>query len=140
MTTTRIDIGKVRAEILSGRHDQDLSGLVQAVRERVRQEQTLAWRWKITLGDDEWTEETVTLAEIQVVEKVTGKSWLELNPTTSAVHLAAYMYAHLVRGGTSDDEARRVVDSMSVMAAADCVDQYVTELAPKGSPATSTKP
>lgn len=137
----KVDIAKVTAEILAGRHDSELTDLLKAVRARVDAETALAYRWKITLDDDEWTEDEVTLGEVQVVEKITGLSWLQLSPLNSARQLAAYLFARFTRiNGMSTEDAQARVDAMTVEELAGSVSQYVKAAAPKDSSETSTKP
>lgn len=136
----KVDTAKLKAEILDGRHDRDLTALLQAVRARVDAEASLGYRWKISLDGHEWTEDEVTFAEVQIAEKIIGASWLTHSVSTSAVHLAAYMFAHLARTELGEDGARARIDALTLEEVAGAVTQYVKVDVPKAGPETSTKP
>lgn len=135
----QVDTTKLQAEILAGRHDAALQDLLVAVRKRVTDSDAMAWRWRITLDGETWTEDEVTLAELQVVERITGDSWLTLNPYRSAAHLAAFMFARLVRvAGMAEADARAKVDGLTLAEIAGAVEQYVARSAGKDDPPAST--
>lgn len=80
-------------DINEGVYDGQLGDVIAAVLERVvKTESTLNWR--ITLDGDTWDVETVTLRELGYAEKLTGTSYLTLDPTRQADHLVALIVAH----------------------------------------------
>lgn len=85
--------------IKSGEYDDELGTLFDAVFARAA-EVDVSFGWRLRLGDDEWTVESVTLQELAFAEKacsVTGQrvSYLELDPLRSMDHLVALIVAHL---------------------------------------------
>lgn len=140
MTAPRkLDVTKMAAEIMAGRHDGDLQAITDAIRHRVKDGAT-SFRWKITLGDDEWTEETLTLGEVGWVERITGKTWLDVGrPGETGAVTAAYVVAHYISvGGMEYDAAREKVAGLNAGDVALAVSEYeVPKPAPK-DPAPST--
>jgi len=138
--TKKLSADKLVAEILAGRHDEDLERLINTIGKRIETAESLALRWRIRFNGDEWTEESVPLAELQIVQRVTDTPWLRLRPLLNVEHLGAFIYAHLARNGTSADDARARVDALTQRELVDAIDEYVLTSAPKDDPATSTTP
>lgn len=85
--------------IKGGDYDDDLGGLFDALFARAAETDT-AFGWKLTLGGDEWTVETVTLQELAFAEKMCSTrtqpvSYLDLDPIRQMDHLNALLVAHL---------------------------------------------
>lgn len=108
--------------------------------------------YKVTLpeGRGSFYVDDLTLAEAAQVERETGETWLRMNPVRSAVQARAIVAAYLSRD-LSEEEARKVVDKMTVRAYLDCIervdddrpDEYqdgrpvVDPKAAEGAPATT---
>lgn len=130
--------------IKGGDYDDELGTLFDAVFARAA-EVDVSFGWKLKLGDDEWTVETVTLQELAFAEKACSVgerrlSYLELDPIRSMDHLVALIVAHL-----------HYIGKMPVLAAfaeaqkftltdlADIVSAYEVKASPKADDgATST--
>jgi hypothetical protein len=88
------DADQIVEDIASGHYDGDLAEIVMACRVRsVASDRSL--RWRITLAGETWDEDTITIGEIRLVERTTGKNWAELTPLMSADVLTAFVIAHL---------------------------------------------
>lgn len=125
-------------DINDGVYDGKLGDVIQAVLERVVEtESTLNWR--ITLDDDTWDAETVTLTELGEAEKFGRISYLDLDPTRQAAHLVALIVAHFVVFRRMDLKA--AIEKASKYTAADLkniVTLYETGAVGKDGGGTST--
>ena len=80
-------------DIGAGVYDGQLGDVIAAVLERVVETKgELSWR--ITLDGDTWDAESVPFTELAYAEKLTGTSYLLLDPMRSMDHLVALMVAH----------------------------------------------
>jgi len=131
--------------IQAGDYDDQLGVLFDAVFARAAETDT-SFGWKLKLGDDEWTVETVTLQELAFAEKacsVAGHqvSYLELDPLRLMDHLVALVVAHLhhvrrMKVADAFDEARK----LTVTDLKDIVSAYEVKARPKadsGRPSTT---
>jgi len=127
------DMQAVVDGILAGDYDGQLADLIDAARQRVTSEAT-SLRWRITLGDDVWDEDTITVGEMRFVEQFTGKTWRDIpGPVASATTLAGFVVAHLhkVKKLELADAIARF-DGMTAREAVDLVSEYeVVAPAPK---------
>ena len=129
--------------IKSGDYDDELGTLFDAVFTRAA-ETDVTFGWRLRLGDDEWTVETVTLQELAFAEKAcsTGGqriSYLELDPIRSMDHLVALIVAHLhhMRGLKVADafaEARK----FTLTDLKDIVSAYEVKASPKADDGTTS--
>lgn len=100
---------KFVAEIIDGRLDDDLDSITKAVQSRIVAG-AAEHRWHLTLDDETWSNDDITLGEIRFVEKATGLDWSRLDPTNSADQLMLFLVAHLhqIRGVPRKEAADRV--------------------------------
>lgn len=88
-------------------------------------------KWLLRWGDEEYTEETLTMGEIKRVEELSGLSWVAVHPMTSAASAAALLQAFLEhRQNMTPALAAKTVNDMTTDAMVDIIDQYEVE-APK---------
>lgn len=132
------DTQAVIDDIASGHHDSDLGNILQAVFNRAVITET-EFVWKITLNDDQWTRDTVTLAELAFAERTTGVSYVQLDPVRYADHLVALIIAHYrnVKGMTAQG-AIKAASRFTSKDLADIVSVEESVPAPKDVPAPST--
>lgn len=100
--------------------------------------------FQVSFGDRQWRTDDLTLDEAIGIEKVTGRSWMQINPFQSAQDCKAVMVAFLAREmdtlaaetkvGTLS--LREVLDSVELIRD-DLPDQYVDGL-PKAEAGPST--
>lgn len=137
MTTTKDPSKKIVAEILTGRHDGHFDDFIKAMQERAA-DGAVAFRWRLRFGDHDWTEETVTLGEIEAAERLAGTTWINLNPRSSARHCLALIIARLHKiDGLDIAAAREKAETVSGAQLADVVSEYEVVSPPK-DPGTST--
>jgi len=125
-------------DIGDGVYDGRLGDIIAAVLARATEiEVTLNWR--ITLDGDTWDAETVTLAELGYAEKLTGASYLSLDPTRHMAHLVAMIVAHFkVVDGLKPDLAIEKAGKYTAADLKDIVTLYESGSVGKGSGETST--
>ncbi len=85
--------------IAAGNHDGHLGVLFDAIFARAEKTE-IGFGWKLRVDGDEWSQETVTLAELAFAERTlsTGgrkTTYLELDPLKSMEHCVALIVAHL---------------------------------------------
>lgn len=134
------DIAAVIDGIMSGDFDGQLALVVDAVRRRAEDRQD-PLRWRITIGDDEWDEDSLTVGEMAVVELVARKPWAQIEPPyDSASSFAAYVVAHLHKvRGLSLDDAIKQAETLPVAEAIKAISKYeVVPAAPKDELPAST--
>ena len=125
------DTQTVIDDIGTGHYDGHLGELLNALFKRAGETET-EFGWKICLGDDEWTTETVTLAELAFAERHIGESYLHLNPVRFVDHLVALIIAHLMKAkGIKSETAILAAASYSASDLGDMVSQYEVKPAPK---------
>lgn len=125
------------AAIKAGDYDNDLGGVFQAVFARAVETET-EFAWKITAGGDEWTRETVTLAELAFAERHTSTEYVHLNPIQYADHLVALIVAHFHRvKGMKLDAAIAAAGKLTAADLDEIVSVYEVRQAPKDGPTMS---
>lgn len=125
-----MDPTKIVAEIADGRLDGHLFDLLSAVQLRVVAGAT-AFLWKIEWDDLTVTEEDITLGELVVAERIAGRNWSQLNPSTSAGNCRAVLIATLMnRRDMSEEKATAKVDAQPVHTLLDSIGQYEVSPAP----------
>jgi hypothetical protein len=118
------DYKLVVAAIEVGDYDGRLADIVGACRERLS-ETGSSLRWQIAIGDETWTEDTVTLGEERWVESHTGINWTELVPLRSAEVATAYIAAHWHKiGGMSVVDSLAKADKLGVREVIAAVTEY----------------
>jgi len=123
--------------INDGDYDNDLEAIFKAVFVRAADIET-DFSWKITLGDDEWDRETVTLAELAFAEKMSGVPYVQLNPVSSADHLSALIVAHNYRvKGMNLEQAVAATAKLTARDIATIVSVCEVKQAPKDEPTPS---
>lgn len=97
---------RAASQIRKGDMDAEIHLIVNAVTDRVSSgEVTLNWR--IDLEDLSASEEDLTLGEAEMLEKILGCTWGEMDPLTSAEHATALLRVLLTeRLGLPLEEAR----------------------------------
>lgn len=131
------DTQAVIDDIAAGHHDGQLGELLNALFGRAAETET-EFGWRIRLGDDEWTAEDVTLAELAFAERHIGESYLHLNPIRFVDHLVALIVAHLMKArGLKSDAAIKAAAAFSAADLGDMVSQYEVVRPPKGDGSTS---
>jgi hypothetical protein len=131
------DTQAVLDDIATGHHDDGLGQIVQAVFVRAMETET-EFVWKITLGDDEWTRNTVTLAELAFAERHTGMSYVQLDPVRYADHLVALIIAHYRSQGMTDRAAIKRASAYTSKDLADIVSVDEAVPVPKDDSVAST--
>lgn len=125
-----MSLTKTIAEIAEGRHDGQLHDVLLAIRHRIEQN-AVAFLWKVTFEDVTFTEEDVTLDELEMAERIAGRNWSQLNPATSAGNCRALLIAVLVsRQGMSEKDARDRVGKVPVHSLLDGIGEYEAAPAP----------
>lgn len=133
---------KLAQEILIGRHDDDLSDIVQAVGDRAVQVGSQV-RWQIKYDDLTIDESTVTLDELERVEEITGKTWWRLDPrmpSNGSGVTRAWIQAVLEsRKGMTAEDARADIGSKTMEEMGDILGEEVVTPGPfdSGSETTS---
>lgn len=108
----------------SGDFDSELTAIVGAVKERVRDSEVKVC-WRIRILDLEVTEQSQTMAEAMSVERQTGKKWGHYHPANSAGEAGAIVVAHLTEtvGLKATDALKRLSD-VTAEQMAQAVDEY----------------
>lgn len=126
-------------QIKSGELDGNLVMLLEAIRVRFTNGPT-AQRWKISHREAEFKQGDLTMKEARLVERITGTSWANLNPTTSATECMAIIAACLhVRDGKAltftregaAGEAWDEASSLNMEETIAAISSYEVESAPK---------
>jgi hypothetical protein len=138
------DFDQFVKDLEAGEYDNQLGAVFDALFARAA-ETDVSFGWKLKLGDDEWTIESVTLQELAFAEKAcsTGTnrvSYLELDPMRSMDHLVALVVAHLHHvNGHSVPDAFAQARKLTVSDLKDIVSAYEVKATPKeDAGATST--
>lgn len=77
--------------------------------------------FQVSLGDQKWRTDDLTLDEAIGIEKVTGRSWMQINPFRSAEDVKAILVAFLSR--TMDPAAATAkIGGLSIQEVLDGVD------------------
>lgn len=132
-----MDHKQVIADIETGEYDGRLAEIIGAARQRIT-EAGNSVRWRITIGDETWTQDTVTMGEERLVEAHTGVNWDQLAPLRSAEVTTAYIAAHWHKiGGLSWKDALDKADQLSVKEAIGAVTE---DEVPKADPKDQEPP
>lgn len=141
-TPAAFDLEKFCQELALGRHDDDLPTLLEAFGARVVAKAARV-RWRITLDLPDLPaftvdEDNLTLLEMETAERMSGSSWLTLDPRQSAKKAVAILSAALVhRVGLTEAGARERLSGVTTMHAAGAVSEYLADADPfpsAGSP------
>lgn len=125
------ETGEILEGIKAGDHDGSLVDIIEAVRVRLTFG-TTAIRWKVTFEDVEYREEDLTLGEASTVERLTGSSWGQLNPESSATECQAIVAACIHhRTGAKLGDAVKKVGEWTAADAAQAIGSYEVDEAPK---------
>lgn len=126
------EASRIVAEIAAGRLDGDLMDVLLAVRHRFEAGASAAM-WKAEWDGVAFTEQDVTLDELEIAERLSGRNWSQLNPMTSASNCKAMFVAVLMcRHGLSEKDAKARVSSWPVSALLDGLGEYEVTPAPFG--------
>jgi hypothetical protein len=133
MPPTKDPTERVVTEIAKGIHDGNLMDIVEAVSERGADRLL----WRITLDDETWDAESVTLGELRRVEAMLGKSYALVNPSASMRDFSALVVAHYQSQDMSVDEAFKKADAITQATAMSALDLYEGSMG-KGSASTTS--
>lgn len=123
-------------DIAAGVYDDDLGRMFDALFARASETET-AFGWKLKLGDDVWTVETVTLQELAFAERAVSTasnkvSYIELDPLRSMDHLVALIVGHLHHvNSVPMAKAVERAQQLTVTDLKDIVSAYEVRKAPK---------
>lgn len=139
------DYKRLTAEIARGDHDGQLANIMEAVRHRFTTGPGVT-RWRLThdgAGDEsfavEVTEDDLTLAEAEAIEKATGRSWAAIDPISSAKCCAAVLTVAIAsRTEQSQSAAEAHVAALPVSSVVDGISQYEVNPAPLDSEPSPT--
>ena len=124
------ELRDIELAIGAGHLDGQLVDVLRAINQRLNGGPTQS-KWLVRWGDEEFTEESLTMREVRRAEELSGTSWAAIHPMTSATSAAALLQAFLeVRMGFKANLAGKTVDEMTTEAMVDAIDQYEVE-APK---------
>ncbi|MFW6091951.1 MAG: hypothetical protein ACODAF_08705 [Actinomycetota bacterium] len=127
------------AEILAGRCDGHLGDIMDALQARITSGDGPKMYWRIRVGGDEWTEQSVTIGEVSLVERWCRVSWLHHNPVERADQLVAYITAHFHKAGGLDlDEAKRKAEAIPAFELAEAIGTYEADATPKDEGPSTT--
>ena len=130
---------KAVEELLIGRYDDRLTELYAAFRQRLV-DLNGATRWRLSWDDIVVDEDNLTLLECETAERLSGKTWVALNPQVAAHDCVAILTAALVhRRSITPSEARDALAGLTVMQVADEVrTEYLAVPAPFDSADSTT--
>jgi hypothetical protein len=115
---------RVADGIRAGEFDGHLGLFQEAMRERVLSQAT-SMRWKLTHPLVTVTEDDLTLGEAEMVERVTGQSWAQIDPYTSARECRAILSVCLQsRTDLDGAEAAKVAADVTVTEATEMLGTY----------------
>lgn len=127
-----VDPAAVVDAVMDGQLDGHLVEVLEAVRTRFQHGST-EQKWRISFDGDVFTQDDLTLAEAATVEKLTGTTWAQLNPTVSAQECQCIIAACLHhRQAMPVKDAMAKAGSMTTEDAVAAIDSYEVERAPKG--------
>lgn len=117
--------------VRSGQMDGHLVDVLNAVRDRFNHGST-EQKWKVEYDGELFTQDDLTLAEAGTVEKLTGTTWAQLNPTVSATECQAIIASCLHhRQELTIKDAMAKAGAMTTEAAVAAIGSYEVERAPK---------
>lgn len=138
--------------IIAGEFDGHLDDIVLAILERARSG-AVAFKWRLRLDGDEWTQDSATLGEMKFAEQhawvhkvdAAGRTvshratYPEIDPRGNAEHLVALIVAHLHRAqGLPLADALKRAEAIPLSQMDDLVSEYEVVAAPKDDSAVST--
>jgi hypothetical protein len=137
------DTEAVLESIKAGDHDEQLVGIIEAVRLRFTYG-SVAQKWKLayTADDEDFEvrEDDLTLGESRTVERLAGTNWGLLNPASTSSECLAIIAACLhhrhgkalkhTRDGPSG-EAWDLASKVTATQAAEAISAYQVDTAPK---------
>jgi hypothetical protein len=115
--------------VMLGRWDSHFPDVIKVIGERA----LVAGggvRWRLTWDDEGIVvdEDNLTLLEVERVEQLTGKTWLSLEPRSSARDCVAFLTAALeARKGLSKDEVRERLSSLTTKQVGEMLGEYLSE-------------
>jgi len=122
---------RVASQIRKGDMDAQIELIVNAISERVM-EGAVALRWRVSLDGIEASEDDLTLGEAEMLERLLGVRWGEMDPLTSAEHATALLVVILTeRQDVPLDEARKRVAAYPVRQILSAITRYLVEDPPK---------
>lgn len=138
---TELTAGKIIAVIAEGRMDGNLADILTACQKRVGDGKT-AFYWSADYDGVRFTEQDVTLDELDTAERLSGRNWSFISPAASAGACRALFTAVLIhRHNLTEQAAKDRVASWPVDAVLQGIGQYEVTGAPfedGGDGATST--
>lgn len=129
----------VVAAILNGDLDEDVSTIIDAIRERTKLG-AVEMCWRVPFDDLDITEENLTVGEAKLIEVATGQPITRLPIAGSAKNIAAVIAAVLMqRQGLKSTDAFALIEGRPVKDLLGSVTEYTVTNPPKdgGEPATS---
>jgi hypothetical protein len=131
---------RVLDDIKAGRLDESITGIIDAITDRVR-EGSVIMRWHVRLGDLDVTEDDLTIDEAYQIERESGGNWRDINPLQSAAHARALLVALFQsRRGLSYDEAVFEAGQLTVAATLAAINQEAQPVPLDSSPSTDPTP
>lgn len=143
------DLDEVVKMIRAGTYDGHLNEIATACIDRVR-DGAVQMNWRLRLGDDEWTAETVTVGELKfaearttITDPVTNRPrravMAEIDPRHSAEHCVALLVAHLhCVGDLPLQKATEQAESLTAKDLKGVVGEIEVVNPPKGDAGAST--
>lgn len=121
----KVDATKFCQEVALGRHDADLKNVMAAVGQRFL-DSGRELRWRVTVAEPaiEFDEDTVTVGVVERAERITGRSWLVLDPRRRQEDVSALCRAWLESQGMSADEAADAVRGLPSATLAAAITEY----------------
>ena len=138
-----MDVDAVVEAIEQGHFDGQLAAITQALRER-HQSSAVEMCWKVEFAGLEITEESLTIAELDAIERMlTTKDRLifypQLSPLVSAQHATALLMTVLThRLGYDNQRAHDALKQHTMRSLQDAFSEYEVKRPPKGGPAISS--
>lgn len=115
---------RVASQIRKGDMDDGFELIVNAMQERVLAG-AVALRWRVDLDGIEASEDDLTLGEAEMLERLLGVRWGEMDPLTSAEHATALLVVILTeRHDVPLDEARARVGKYTARQVLGAITRY----------------
>lgn len=125
-----MDAKKVAADIAMGRADGELQELFDALVGRVA-EIGAKRRWRVEALGLVVDEDNITLAELETAERLSGRTWLVLDPRQSARSAVAVLASALHhRSGVELVDAQRQAGELSALSVAASCSDYLADADP----------
>lgn len=131
-TKTELSASKIIATIAEGRMDGQLADIMTAVQSRAAAGAT-AFYWSAEYDGVRFTEQDVTLDELETAERLSGRNWSYIAPAASAGACRALFTAVLMhRHNLTEQAAKDRVASWPVDGVLKGIGQYEVTGAPFG--------